>query len=244
MKVLLLTLALVAGSLAAVVLDQKTLGSGPACPLDDPLFIEPGDINVTVLPIFELDVGSTQGGGVAIGLTTVFYEYTINYLTLTVSFSAGVSASIDLDAYDVSGIIDATPFSEKIAPSGPYTGSGTLKGSIGGGFIAGSVTIFVNIFSNKISISKLVIDEFKFDSLTLDLENFKSNDVPYDWAEWNANINENFATEYPEHGAEFFEIVRVDALNPLLAEFTLQDLWDIIGEGSTPAPCDATPATI
>jgi len=237
MKVILITLLLVGTAFSAVV--QQTRGSGPACPIDDPLEIEAGNINTTAItPIFELDVGSYQNGAVATGLTTLYYEYTINLLTLSLTFNAGLSASIKGDEYSATGFIDASPFSANVVPSGPLAGAGSFEGSIAGGVAEGSATVFVNLITGKVTLSKLAITKLVFDSISANIGGLEIDGVAIDFAAWNASIKENFDTEFAAVGADFVERVRTQVINVLLKEYSLADFLDLIGEGSTPAPCD------
>jgi len=239
MKVLLITLLLVGTAFSAVVQQQQTMGEGPACPIADPLEFEAGNINITLLPVLEIDVGSTQGGGVALGLSTLKYSYTLNLILLTINFNAQVSASVSGGAYAATGVIDATPFSNAVIPSGIFAGAGAYEGAIVGGNAEGSASIFVNLITSKITISRLVLSVVTFDSLSVNLEGFTSNGAVVDFAAWSASIKENFDAEFVTVGADFVEKVRTEVINPLLKEYTLEDFLDLIGENTTPGPCDA-----
>jgi hypothetical protein len=242
MKVILVTLLLVGAAFAAVV-QQNTFGAGPACPIDDPLTVEEGNINVTVTkPILELFVGSYQNGGVANGLSSLYYEYTINLITMGFTVTAGLSADIKGDKYNAEGMVDATPFSDAVVPSGPLSGSGSYYGAIKDGYVAASGTILVNLISNRISLSKLEISEISFTSLEANAGDLTIGDKKIDWVDWNANIKENFDAEWATKGGDFTEIVRKEVVNTYLGQFTLAEFLEMIGETGTPAPCK-TPAS-
>lgn len=61
MKSFIVLLAALAVATASPLAQQGTYGEGPACPIDDPLPIEPSNINVTLPPFLVIDEGSTQG---------------------------------------------------------------------------------------------------------------------------------------------------------------------------------------
>jgi hypothetical protein len=156
-------------------------------------------------------------GGVAVGLSSLAYKYTINYLTLQVNFEATVTASVSGSAYAATGLLDASPFPEDVIPKGAFAGAGAYSGAIVGGSAKGSVNIFVNVIGNKVSLYDLKIDSLVFASLEMNLEGFTFDGELFDWAAWNAVNKEKFDAAFPVHKEAFLLIVQRDVINPLIA---------------------------
>jgi len=71
MKVVFITLLVVAGAFARSAVQDSIFAEGPACPIADPLESPgPSAINVTLNPLFQLREGCERGDLVATGLST------------------------------------------------------------------------------------------------------------------------------------------------------------------------------
>jgi len=159
-------------------------------------------------------------GGVALGLDTLYYHFTINYILLTVKFDASIErASVSGESYDATGSFDLAPFSSDIFPSGKFVGTGLYAAEIVKLSAEGSATILVNLISNRISLSKLSLTKVEFESLSLDLGTFKSgeDETQVDFKTWSANIKPNWDKEFDSVGDEFVQRVRKEVINPFLA---------------------------
>jgi len=238
MKSFILLLAAFAVAIASPLGQQGTFGEGPACPIDDPLTIEPGNINVTLPPFLVIDEGSTQGGGVATGLSTLFYSYTINLLTLRIDFQLSITGTACArgDDYEATGTIDAVPFRPVTIPSGPFQGSGAWEGCVSEFSVRGYAVLLVNLITNRLSIRTLSITTLSFSSLSANASQLVVGGNQIDWVVWNRDIKSNFDEDWSTHRLEITEKARLSA-NQELRKYTLQDFLDLIGEGTSPAPC-------
>jgi len=223
---------------------KETLGEGPNCPIDDPLKVEAGSLNITLgelggnTLILNIKQGSKHGGAVATGLKGLSYKYKLNLLTLTITFEAviGNEVCIKGDSYTAEGSVDVRPFSKNIFPSGDFNGAGKFDACATNFAIQGSARIFVNLITQKISVSKLELKKFTFDKVSVNLEGFSAAGTTIDWADWSSNFKTRFDTEFAQVGLQFNERVRL-AVNYHLKELTLEDLIDLIGDGDKPEPC-------
>jgi len=214
--------------------------SGPECTLANPLEIVAGNINLTLTPIVLIAEGSIQLGGVATGLDTLWYSYELSLITLSGSFEAGITGEAcgSGDSYEATGTIDASPFSEAVVPSGPFSGKGSYHGCIRAGYVKGEATIFVNIITNRVSLSRLVISEITFEHIEAELTGFTIAGRETDWAAWNAGVKAAFEAEWPVVGTEFVNIARVAVNENFLWKYTLSEFLELIGgDGSTKGTC-------
>jgi len=223
---------------------KQTLGEGPSCPIDDPLQVEAGNINITLgeldgdTLILHIKKGSKHGGAVATGLSGLSYEYKLNLITLTITAKAKIPNEVCIkgDSYSADGSADVTPFSKSIFPSGDFKGTGKFQACASNFAVEGSARIFVNLITGKISLSKLELKHFSFDKVSVNLEGFTADGTTIDWADWSENFKTRFDSEFAQVGDQFIERVRKTA-NFHLKELTLQDLIDIIEGGDKPEPC-------
>jgi hypothetical protein len=231
MKVLLITLLVVAGAFARSAVQQSAINAeGPACPIDDPIRVEQGAINITVDPVLNLEVGSEVVNLIAEGLSTLRYKIDLNIILLTATFEVTIPKVSGNATYSASGYLDARPFRQETVPSGNLTGSGLGKVDATGIKARGSVSIFLNL-QGKVQLSRLVLAEVSFDSLAVDLgTTFNIGGGAVDWAELNRNIKANFDRDLSENKNAIQEKLR-EAANGILKKFTLQDLIDLIGGG-------------
>jgi len=217
---------------------NEALEEGPACPIADPLDVEAGPIELNLPPLVVIAEGSVQDGGIATGLSTLWYKYTINLLTLKIDFEVTIErACISGDRYSATGSIDATPFRQETIPSGPFSGTGSYQACVENFRIVGSATLLVNLISNRLTIRLLTIPTFTFSSLSVNLAGFTAGGELINWATWNANIKQNFDQDLEQFRAQIVEKVRLSA-NEVMKQYTLQEFLDLIGSGNPPEPCD------
>lgn len=229
MKVLLITLLVVAGAFARSAVQQKAImAEGPECPIDDPLTVDQAAINITVDPLINLEIGSEVVNLIAEGLSTLRYK--IDLVLLTATFEVTIPKITGNATYSAQGYLDARPFRQETIPSGNLTGSGLGKLDATNVKLKGSATLFINL-GGKVQVSRLVIAEASFDSLAVDLgTSFNIGGGAVDWAELNKNIKANFDRDLTENKNAIQEKIR-EAANGILKKFTLQELIDLIGGG-------------
>jgi len=235
MKVLFV-LALV----AAVAYGKSVVikAEGPRCPIKDPLDGEPGLLNISMHPVFELFVGATHGPIHVTGLSTLWYDIDINAIALTINFHSTLD-EVDLSTeFDAQGWIDARPLKQETVPSGNFTGVGMAKVKASAVEIQGSATLFINIIGNKVTLRILNLDTVSFGTVEIDLgAGFIIAGAPVDWATWSAGFPNNWATDFLANKEPATEKIRESA-NNIIGQFTLQELIDLIGGGGgEPEPC-------
>jgi len=239
MKVVFITLLVVAGAFARSAVQQEVHAEGPRCPIDDPAHVEHAAINITVNPIIELLVGSEINNLVAEGLSTLWYSVDINALLLTATFEVKIPKVTGNATFSASGYLDARPFRQETIPSGNLTGSGFGQLSATDVYLKGSGSIFINL-RGKVQLSRLVLAEVSFSSLSIDLgTTFTIGGGVVDWAELNRNIKANFDRDLNDNKNAIQDKIR-GAANGILEQFTLQELIDLIGGGGgggDPEPC-------
>jgi len=231
MKVLFITLLVVAGAFArSAVQQQQVNAEGPECPIDDPLRVEQANINITVDPIVQLLVGSEIENLIAEGLSTLRYQVDINVILLTATFNVSIPLVKGNATYKAEGYVDARPFRQETIPSGNFTGSGVGKLEATNVRLRGSASIFINL-QGRVQLSRLVLAEVAFDSLALDLgTSFTIGGGAVDWDELSRNIKPNFDRDLNDNRNAVQEKIR-GAANGILVQFTLQELIDLIGGG-------------
>jgi len=216
---------------------NNILEEGPACPIDDPLTVEAGPMVVALPPLFVMDEGSSQDGGVATGLSTLYYSYTINLLTLKIDFLVTIDrACISGGPYRATGSIDATPFRQETIPSGPFSGTGQYEGCVANFRIEGSATLLVNLINNRLTIRLLSIPVFSFTSLNANIEGLTVAGQQIDWNTWNANIKQNFDNDLNQYRTQIVEKVRL-SVNEEMKKYTLAEFLELIGGGGGGEPC-------
>jgi hypothetical protein len=217
----------------------EPLEEGPACPIADPLDVPAGGINVTLPPFLVIDEGSVHSGGIATGLSTLYYKYTINLLTLKIDFEVTIdTACISGDQYSATGVIDAAPFRQETIPSGPLTGSGSYQACVADFHIIGDATLLVNLITNRLTIRILNIPTFIFSSLSANIAGLNVGGELINWTQWNANIKQNFDQDLANHRTAIVEKVRL-SINEEMRKYTLAEFLDLIGGGGgEPEPCD------
>jgi len=212
------------------------LAEGPSCPIDDPLFIAEGSLNISIPPLFILNEGSIQGGGVANGLTSL--RYTFNYIILTgrldFEFWLG-GADVDLVSYEGTGSIDGTPFRPETIPRGAFEGHGHFRARASDVHAKGVGFLGVNLITSKAQLRSLAINELNFETVHLDLGTVTIGGQPWDQVEWNANFRQNFFQDWTSVGTQFVEQIRV-SINAELGKYTLPELLELLFP-SNPSTC-------
>jgi len=241
MKVLFITLLVVAGAFArSAVQQQNVMAEGPSCPIDDPLTVEHAAINITVDPVVALLLGSEVNNLIAEGLSTLTYKVDINALLLTATFEVSIPLIKGNATYSAEGYVDARPFRQETIPSGNLTGSGLGKLAATNVKLRGSASIFLNL-AGKVQLSRLVLAEVSFDSLELDLgTSFNIGGGAIDWPRFSETVKQNFDEDLAGNKNAIQEKLR-GAANNILKTFSLQDLIDLItppGDGGEPEPCE------
>lgn len=244
MKIFIVTLCLVAGALAGpAVQQQQVKAEGPRCPIEDPLErAGPLPINVTVNPLAMLLEGSQITDLVANGLSTLTYSVNINALLLTASFEVTIPHTDGYGTFTAEGYLDARPFRQETIPSGNFTGSGLGKITADNLHIKGSASLFINLIGNRVSVSRLNLQDVSFDSVTVDLgDNLTIGGEKIDWAALNNGLKERFDKDLADNKNAIVEKIR-QAANGIVGKFTLAELIDLIGGGGggggEPEPCE------
>jgi len=235
MKVILVLLGLAVAVLGNPV---GTLEEGPACPIADPLIVEPGTIELSLPPMVVIDEGSWQNGGIATGLSTLYYKYTINILTLRIDFEVTIDrAAISGSEYTATGVIDARPFRQETIPSGPFTGRGSYEAAVTVFRIEGHAILLVNLITNRLTIRVLQVRDFSFATISANIQGLTVAGEQVNWATWNANIKANFEADWATHNLAIVEQVRL-SVNEEMKKYTLAEFLELIGGGGgEPEPC-------
>jgi len=238
MKVLFITLLVVAGAFARSAVQQEINAEGPRCPIDDPLRVEHSTINITVDPIVKLELGSEVSGLIAVGLSSLWYKVDINALLLTATFEVKVPLINGNATYKATGYVDARPFRQETIPSGNLTGSGLGKLHARDVHLKGSASVFLNL-QGKVQVSRLVLEIVTFSGVELDLgATFNIGGGAVDWAELSRNLKVNFDRDLADNKNAIQEKIRA-AANGILVQYTLQELIDLLDPpgGGDPEPC-------
>lgn len=228
MKTIFLALLFVAGAFARA--GNQITETGPACPLDDPLISESGFLNITLDPILVINAGGSRGELVAVGLTTLNYEYNVNIILLTADVEINLgSLKLDVADYNAEGWVDVTPLREETLPSGSFVGTGNAALTASNVNVKFSATLFINLISNKVTVRLLNVENLSFDSVTLDLgAGFLLDGAAVDWATLSANFKDNFAQDWAASEEAIVEKIRT-AANVVVGQYTLDEILDIIG---------------
>jgi hypothetical protein len=231
MKVVFITLLVVAGAFARSAVQQNAINAeGPECPIDDPLLVDQANINITVDPLIKLEIGSEVVNLIAEGLSTLRYKIDLNIVLLTATFEVTIPKISGNATYSAEGYLDARPFRQETVPSGNLTGSGLGKLDATNVKLRGSASVFLNL-AGKVQLSRLVIAEASFDSVAVDLgTTFNIGGGAVDWAELNRNLKANFDRDLSDNKNAIQERIR-EAANGILKKYTLQELIDLIGGG-------------
>jgi hypothetical protein len=254
-KVLLASVLLVAVALASPagkkgdIISRTFYGFGfhtNACsePTPDPNHIVAGFFNISILPLIELSVGSKHGGMDMAGHSGLVTEVEFNLITLTANVNLQLpSLDIALTLLHMFGSIDVTPFT--CLPSGPFNSPGTEDGTahVKDLQITASATVFVNLITGKVSLSRLTVSVFVFNEVCFNLgPSFTVAENPLDYDDLCANLKARFDVEWADSNKknQLVENVRV-AANLFLKEYSLQDFIDLI-TGPTNPPCTTPPA--
>jgi len=245
MKVLFVTLLVIAGAFARSTVQETIFAEGPSCPIKDPLESPgPSAINVTLHPLFQLREGCERGDLVATGLSTLHYNIDINAILLTASFEVNITTVTVQSTYTgAEGYIDARPLSAATAPQGNFTGSGPASLSASGVRAKGRGSLWVNIIGNKVTLNTLTLEIVTFDNLSLDLgSTLTVGGQPVDWAAWSQNIKSNFDTDFAANKNGVTDKVRL-AANNIIGQYTLLELIELIGGGGggEEEPCETLP---
>jgi len=245
MKVLFVTLLVIAGAFARSAVQDSIFAEGPACPIADPLNSPgPSAINVTLHPLFQLLEGCERGDLVATGLSTLHYNIDINALLLTASFEVTITqVGLDTTYTNAEGYVDARPLGSDTVPAGNFTGSGTAKLTASGVHAKGRGSLWINIIGNKVTLNSLTLEIVNFDTLTLDLgATLTIGGSPVDWATWSQNIKANFDRDFAANKNEVVDKVRL-AANNIIGQYTLAELIELIGGGGGGGeePCETNP---
>jgi hypothetical protein len=240
MQSVFVALLLVASAFARSAVSPREVG--PACPIPDPLLAEgPGVLNVTLEPILVINQGATRGDIVALGLSTLSYEYDIQELLLTATVTLDL---VDFDittAYSgVTGWIDATPLRQETLPSGDFEGQGDARITAKNVHVEARATLLINLIGNKVSLRTLTVSSLSFDDMTLDFgPEYLLNGEPVNWTELSANFKTNFDADFAASNAAIVEKFRL-AANVVIGEYTLAELIELIGNigGGVGGGCD------
>jgi len=234
MKVLFITLLVVAGAFARSAVQNNINAEGPSCPIDDPLRVEQANINITVDPIVKLLLGSEVQNLVAEGLSSL--SYSVNLQVLTVTFNVSIPLIQGNATFSAEGYVDARPLRQETLPSGNLTGSGLGKLSATNVRLTGSAVLFLNL-QGKVQVSRLTLDVASFDSLAIDLgTSFIIGGGAVDWAEHSRNVKSNFDRDLADNKNAIQEKLRA-AGNGILGQFTLEELIELIGGGGDDPEC-------
>jgi len=239
MNAFFVALLFVRAALSATIENPNIQADGPACPIKNPLPIEAGPLNITAGHpddiLVDIKVGSRHEGGVAVGLDKLKYSYTINLITMTVTFEMNNPGQVCLDGgkYKANGALDFSPFHEETLPNGIFEGSGSYHACMSNAHISGSVSLKVNLITQEVEVTKINIVDIKSDDVEVDLGHFVVDGTVVDWQVWSANFEERFESEWPTVGAEFLERARA-GVNHVIKGYTLQELIDLIGGGDEP----------
>jgi hypothetical protein len=224
-------------SASAATVNQVVRGEGPSCPIDEPLAINPGTFNISIPPLLVIDIGSTQGGGVATGLSSLWTNTSFVFIETALYFDVTVKyADVTGINYEATGSVAGGPLNPDILPTGPYTGSGNYKAAVADFQTKGKAVFLVNLITNRITVRELYVDIFTFGELHVDLGNLVVGGVPVDFVKWNKDIVSNFEADWATKKEAILEHFRVSA-NEKLKEYTIQDILDLI-EGK-PCPTEA-----
>jgi hypothetical protein len=243
MKIIILTLCLVAGAFAGpAVQQQEVFAEGPACPIEDPLERDgPLPINVTVHPLAQLLEGSQITNLVANGLSSLTYNININVLLLTATFEVTIPHTHGHGTFTAEGYLDARPFRPETIPSGNFTGSGLGQISADDLHIKGRASLFINIIGNKVSVNNLNLEDISFRAITVDLgDNVTIGGEKIDFEELNRNLKANFDKDLADNKAAITEKIR-QAANGIVGKYTLAELIALLpggGGGGGEEPCE------
>jgi hypothetical protein len=228
MKVVFVALLVVASAFGAP--QQSVHAEGPETPIDDPIFVEHGAINITVDPILELLVGSVVDNLVAEGLSTLWYNIDINAILLSARVEVNLTRVTGNATYQAEGYLDARPFRQESIPSGNFTGNGLGKVSATNIRLQASGSIFINL-QGRVQLSRLVIEQLNFDTLAVDLGvNFNIGGGAIDWPRWSENAKQNIDQDLANNRNAIQEKLR-GAANGILRNYTLAQLICLINGG-------------
>lgn len=217
-------------------------------PTPDPIYLEPGNVNITVLEapgkiIVEIVEGSVHGGSTAEGHTKIEAEIGYNAITQVVTYAVNInSISIEGIGLDASGQINSAPFRPTTIPNGPFTANGAFAASANGFHAAGRVGILVNLITNRVNLRFIEVNELDFDSVSVDLGTFISSGQQVDWPAWNANFKTAFFADWAAGKQEILDRVKVP-VNEELKKYTLADFLAILFPPA-PEPCYTTLAPL
>jgi len=221
---------------------------GAQCPTEDPIYLEPGPVNITINEapgkiIVEIVVGSVHGGSTAEGHSKIVTEITYNALTQVISYKVDI-ASIKISGIGLaaSGQINADPFRQVTIPSGPFTANGAFSASATGFHAAGRVGILVNLITNRVSCRFIEVNELSWDQVAVDLGTFTSAGQTIDWPAWNAAFKTNFFNDWAMGKDGILERARVP-VNEILGQYTLAELLELLIPGPA-EPCITTTAPL
>jgi hypothetical protein len=223
--------------------------SNSECP--DPIFLEPGNINVTIsdncIDLFRIDIGSTHDGTNVEGYSKVFNGNSYNAITQTLDIDIQMPGTVLFSGgeYSASGEINPAPFRPETFPNGPFVGKGSFYFSITGLTLKAKVLVLVNLITNRVDCKGLTLNEFHFNNATANFENFIPAGTLVDWVVWSKNFKTNFDEDLAAEKEEITWMLKA-AIDNWLFDKSLAEVYEILTKHILPqpdGPCDPVTTT-